>query len=252
MIIPAFIFLILAAAGFSRCGMRRTCLAVRICTLLLFFVVGCGVLPAWLLRHLQPAYATTVQDWGTNNAIVVLGVGSVRTGDTGTVEVGTFAYGRLGRALQLYESCKRKATACRIVVSGGDPQRNGRAEAVVYDAWLQQAGVPQADLILEADSMNTWQNAQFCAPLLKRMQFDRTVLLTSALHMPRSLAYFAHFGIHPLPVRAEALPLSVGWLPSSYHFFVTDIALHEYVGMLRYRVYEYLGWNSASAAAGAA
>jgi uncharacterized SAM-binding protein YcdF (DUF218 family) len=243
MIISIFIFLILAGAGLSHCNMRRIGRTVHGCTLLLFVLIGAGVVPAWLLRNLQSDYATSVTDWGRKNAIVVLGSGSVKIGAAETPEVGTFAYARLGRALVLYNACMASGADCKIIVSGGDPRRYGQAEALVYNTWLRQSGVPAADLIAEADSMNTWQNAQFSSVLLKRMRFDRIVLVTSAVHMPRSLAYFAHFGVHPAPVRAEYLPLQLSWIPLSYHFFATDIALHEYVGMWRYCVYNYMGWN---------
>jgi uncharacterized SAM-binding protein YcdF (DUF218 family) len=243
MIILIFIFLILVGAGFSHCNMRRIGRTIHGCTLLLFVLIGAGVVPAYLLRNLQSNYATSVTDWGRKNAIVVLGSGSVKIGAAETPEVGTFAYARLGRALVLYNACRTSGADCKIIVSGGDPRRYGQAEALVYNTWLRQSGVPAADLIAEADSMNTWQNAQFSSVLLKRMRFDRIVLVTSALHMPRSLEYFAHFGIHPAPVRGEYLPLQLSWIPLSYHFFTTDLALHEYVGVMRSRVYNYMGWN---------
>jgi hypothetical protein len=32
-------------------------------------------------------------------------------------------------------------------------------------------------------------------------------------------------------------------IPLSYNFLLTDLAIHEYVGVLRYFVYERMGWN---------
>jgi hypothetical protein len=34
-------------------------------------------------------------------------------------------------------------------------------------------------------------------------------------------------------------------VPLAYNFAVADIALHEYLGIMRYHVYNALGWNSA-------
>jgi hypothetical protein len=33
-------------------------------------------------------------------------------------------------------------------------------------------------------------------------------------------------------------------LPQSFNFVFMDLALHEYAGLVRYRVYEMLGWNN--------
>ena len=31
--------------------------------------------------------------------------------------------------------------------------------------------------------------------------------------------------------------------PLSYNFLLADLAIHEYVGVLRYSVYQFMGWN---------
>ena len=32
-------------------------------------------------------------------------------------------------------------------------------------------------------------------------------------------------------------------LPIGYNFAVADLAAHDYIGMLRYYIYNFLGWN---------
>ena len=67
---------------------------------------------------------------------------------------------------------------------------------------------------------------------------------SSAHKAPRWAKYFAHFGIETTPVRADYGRVDVRPMPLSFNFLLTDVAIHEYVGIWRYYVYNALGWNS--------
>lgn len=213
--------------------------------LLLFIATGVGILPKYLLDSLQAPYAASAavadMHWTAQNAIVLLGAGTEPVADR--VEASAFAYGRVAKTAALYGACRKTTGQCKVIVSGGDPQQRGVAEAIVYAAYLEQLGVDKADLKLETSSRNTWQNAQFSAPLLTR-DAGQVVLVTSGIHMRRSLLYFAHFGIDARPARADYLAAKGNWFPLAYNFWVTDLALSEYIGVWRYHAYNLLGWNA--------
>ncbi len=218
-------------------------------TIFLFIAVGYGVVPNLLLTRLQAPYVLErPPSWGQKNAIILLGGGSAKIPDTSAdrLEVEILAYGRVAKAAQLYSACKKNGAQCSVVISGGDPQHHGASEASVYGKYLQLLGVEKSDLLLEEKSLNTWQNAQFTAALLKPRDMDTVLLVTSAMHMNRSLVYFAHAGVHAFPVRADYIAAKRFWFPS-YNLLMTDLALHEYVGIARYYVYNLLGWNAAAA-----
>lgn len=244
------IVLMLAAAWlrWRRCSRVLTALAV-----IAFLAVGCGPVPIALMTRLQSAYAMPVPlAWGQRNVIVLLGAGDARVVGSDRVEPNLFAYGRINRAVDLYRDCREGAQRlCRIQVSGGDAQHLGRPEAQVYYENLLRLGVAPEDLIIESRSMNTWQNAQFSAPLLKAWRADRILLVSSGYHLRRGALYFRHFGIDATPVRADYINGLHSWLPLSYNFTVADLALHEYVGVLRYHVYNAMGWNVRATKAGA-
>jgi uncharacterized SAM-binding protein YcdF (DUF218 family) len=211
---------------------------------ILFFAVGCGPLPDELLKRLQAGFiAEPLQAWRPRTAIIVLGGGTQRVGDTGAVEIPLPAYSRVLEGLELYLQCKHAGKACVLITSGGDPIEAGVSEAKVYGDALLRAGVDPSDLVLEGRSLNTWQNAQYCATWLDEHPQDQVVLVTSGFHLRRGLAYFAHFGIRALPVRSDFLSAQVGPLPQAYNFLAMDLALHEYAGLWRYRIYNMLGWN---------
>lgn len=250
MTVNVLLILIVLAMALARLRWRRCSYALLASALALLLATGCGPLPIWLLARLQAGYATQAPAWGQRNAIVLLGAGTVRaTG--GEVEPSLLAYGRISKAAELYRACRQGGRECKVEVSGGDARGLGRPEALVYAGNLQRLGVDAADLLLEPRSMNTWQNAQFSGPLLQAYGADRVLLVSSGYHLRRGLLYFAHFGVHAEAVRADYVDGVRSWLLLSYNFAMADLALHEYAGIARYRVYNAMGWNVRATKPGA-
>lgn len=246
--------LVLCLAGYllGRLHWRRCQWLFYGLAVLLFLSAGCGPLPSWLLDRLQAPYATRPDiTWASRNAIVLLGAGTARVVENAQVEPTLFANGRILEAYALYHSCKQSGGDCKLVVSGGDAYHNGVAEAVSYGKVLQQLGADSADMELESRSMNTWQNAEFVRPLLKAYTPQRVVLVSSATHLNRAGMFFAHFGIDATPVRGDYVDVRPTWMPNSLNLALTDLALHEYVGLLTYRVYNAMGWNAPPSRNGA-
>lgn len=212
------------------------------CVLALWWGVGGGPLAQRMLDGLQST-ARAEPAWGAENVIVLLGAGGTTVPGLG-VEPHEFAYARLVEAARLYRDCRAEADRrCEIIVSGGDAGGLGRSEAAVYRPVLERLGVARADMVLEDRSLNTWQNAEFTAGMLADRQPQVLLLVTSAPHMRRALLYFGHFGLRPRPARADYVDARMSWLPLAFNLLLADIALHEYLGLLRYRVYSALGWN---------
>lgn len=233
-------------------GWRRAAYGVGGAVLLLILLIGCGPLPGWLLTSLQAGAATyATGGWGARSGIVLLGGGTEKVADSGAVETSPLVYGRLVKALDLYLACKRAGGDCFILASGGDPRGYGTSEAAVFGAQLRRLGVVDADLVLEEKSLNTWQNAQFSASLLKARKAERVYLVTSGLHLRRSQLYFQHFGVQASPIRADYARAVMSAIPLAYNLLLMDFALHEYTGNLRYSVYQALGWNVTASGAGA-
>jgi uncharacterized SAM-binding protein YcdF (DUF218 family) len=248
------IFLLVAAATvLALLKWRRSCLIFSLLALALFLAIGCGPIPSALLADLQSGYSAAVAvREAASTTIIVLGYGTeqVKESSGTTVEVPTLAYSRLANALELYRACRLKNTHCTILVTGGDPQHHGATEASVYGARLQQLGVDASDLLIEGRSLNTWQNAQYTAALLKAHPAEQLFLVTSGIHLRRSVLYFERFGIRGQPVRADYISATSSAIPLSYNFLLADLAIHEYAGVLRYFVYERMGWNASAEHAG--
>jgi uncharacterized SAM-binding protein YcdF (DUF218 family) len=252
--LPVITVLVALAIGLAWLHLRRSAYLVAALSLVLFLGIGCGPIPALLASDLQESYPATVAvKQAQATAIVLLGGGTelATDGRTQLVEVHPLAFGRVVKTLQLYRECKQVNSVCIVVITGGDPVHHGMTEAAVYGAVLRQSGVDPADLVLEEHSLNTFQNAEYTAPLLGSRQVDQVFLVTSGVHQRRSLLYFAHFGVVARPVRGDHVSAVTRFLPESYNFLIMDLVLHEYAGLVRYDLYQFMGWNVQAKHAGA-
>jgi uncharacterized SAM-binding protein YcdF (DUF218 family) len=239
------VLLLLAAAGLRR--RRRLAASLLGVALVLFVGIGCGPMTGWMLAPLQDSVSGDLpRAWATHPVIVVLGAGVDADTARHEVHVAAVGYGRVTRAAQLYRDCRLHAAGCTVLLSGGDPQLRGLSEAAANARELVALGVDAADLLLEERSLDTWQNAQYTAGLLAARGTDAAVLVSSGIHLRRAQLYFSHFGIKTTPVSGDYVSAIEAPIPLAYNFALTDFAIHEYSGIARYYVYEFLGWNVAA------
>jgi uncharacterized SAM-binding protein YcdF (DUF218 family) len=91
-----------------------------------------------------------------------------------------------------------------IVSSGAFPRhKKGLPEALAMQQLLSEWGVPQAAIVNETDSQNTFDNAVFTSRILDQRGLKTILLVTSALHMRRALAVFLSLGINAIPVATD-------------------------------------------------
>ena len=234
---------------------HRTKSVVLCCTILLTVLISIGVVPKYLLDKLQQDYVAKAPiHWQENNAIILLGAGLEKVGDTinnvDSIEPPFHAFSRIYEAARLYNECIDSNQQCKIIVSGGDTKKLGDTEAAVYKERLVSIGINAVDIITEPNSLNTWQNAQFTSEILRKGDFDNSVLVSSGLHIKRSQLYFEHFGVRATPIRADYMSASISFIPLGYNFALTDFALHEWIGFWRYDIYNMIGANQKRTNAG--
>lgn len=144
-----------------------------------------------------------------------------------------------------YYLCKKQAAVCRIIASGGDPTKHGTAEASVMARELIAIGVSPTDIITETNSGNTYENARFCAEIVRSEQLNNLILVTSGFHMTRSLRLFHSFNLDPTPAPSDRMSAHFSLIPLAQNIAMLDLALHEYGGMAQHFVYNLMGWNAA-------
>ena len=127
----------------------------------------------------------------------------------------------------------------RTLVMVGGPLRHGSASgAELLAAYARTLGVPDGALRQETDSRDTWGNAHNTAGLQPRLP-KRIVLVTSLIHMPRAQAAFAYAGFQVCPLGTDVRSLSprLPWamIPRTSALNNTEMAIHEWVGLVYYR-----------------
>lgn len=211
----------------------------------LFWLLATGWLTAPLLAIAQPpavASADVPPDaFAARTAIILLGGGTAYTSDGTLVPKGD-ARDSIAKAAALHAQCKRVATVCDVIISGGNPQHHAATEADNYLPWLLRDQVPRADIILENRSLNTYENARNVAAILPHGYYGSLILVTPAYHMPRSLLDFHRFGMMPHAAVSATRHAQRGLLPRYRNLFSAELALHELIGLAQFHVYSALGW----------
>ncbi|SPB13597.1 hypothetical protein NOV72_00861 [Caballeronia novacaledonica] len=206
-----------------------------------FWLLG-SLLPGPLVRLANDTYASMKDpSFGPRVAIVVLGGGTSYDRSRHLKPKGD-AMTRIDLAASLYKRCIETEKTCFVVMSGGNPQHHEQSEAEVYGSLLLDAGVARKDLILETQSLDTYENARNTEKILRARQYDTSVLITSSLHMRRAMLAFDAFNLHPQPAVAYIRPELTWWLPRRKGWFDSNSALHELVGIARFYVWRWMGW----------
>lgn len=234
--------LLLFFALFAVWRQRRR--AVAVVCLVLFWALGAGWLSAPLLHLAQRGFeaTSTPQDvhFASRTTFILLGGGTRYDSEKHLVPKRD-AFTRIVVTADLYRDCRRAGGACRVIVSGGNPQHHEQAEADNYAPFLLARGVSASDLVIENESLNTYQNARNVAGIVQPEPDESLILITSAYHMERSLLAFNAFGLATQAFTSNVRQPQATFFPGSRGFIDAETALHELVGLARFRVYRRLG-----------
>ena len=152
---------------------------------------------------------------------------------------------RLLQAVDLYKQGKIK----KILLTGGPGHLifRDQYEAAFIRDFIIKIGIPENDILVDSISNNTYQNAIFSKRILENSYPNggKYLLITSSIHMRRSLAIFNKTG-----VKVTAYPTSkiIGirlynfdhlFLPHLNSFEYWSVMVHEWVGFIIYKIMGY-------------
>ncbi len=220
--------------------------------LFLLFFAGNRWISYSLARSLEWQYLPT-ETRQSAQAIVVLGGGTESAqSPRPTVEVNG-AGDRMIHAADLYH----QGLAPLIILSGGNIEWMESIEnspAADMRQIMLKLGVPDSAIVLQPKSQNTHEDALYSAQILKEKGISKILLVTSAMHMPRSVAIFIKQGLEVIPAPTDFTVTADGWqrifspnfetlltnlLPNSSSIGLTTNVLKEYFGYITYRLQ---GW----------
>ena len=239
-LLPPGVFTLLAAIISFKLWQKRSSAALRLgstlLTVLLYLsstLIGAKLLALPLEGRYQQSDPRQAQ------VIVVLGGGSVGQTPDGAEQGNVSATGaaRLLTAARLAQGYQLP-----VLISGGQVFSDGVSEAQLSGRILRQLGLPEERIIREEQARTTQENARYTAQLCAERGYSSVLLVTSALHMQRSVQFFERYlgsqGIKILPYPCDYTlnphnSFNVRWLvPQTEAFNITCNAVHEYVGLL--------------------
>ena len=212
---------------------RRVGQVIALVSVAAIAVLSMPVTADWLIARLDDGLPTHPDPANPPQAIVVLG-GDVARRAGGASDIGMLSLERVRAGAAL-----ARRTGLPLLVSGG-VTNDDTAEVckVMADSLEQDFG--QKVRWRECRSLDTWENAQMSAALLKPDGVTSIYLVTHAWHMRRSLLAFQPTGLAvtaaPTGMDPEPTLKFGGLVPSSLGMERTFWAAHEYVGWLDYKL----------------
>ena len=238
---PSNVIALLGLLGLLALILRRRRFGVALLALstILLAVVGWSPLGPVLLHTLEDRFPQPSPPADVAG-IVMLG-GAVDTHVT--EDRGSTAFNDNGERLTAIVDLARRYPSARIILSGGAGHiliAHPLTESEAGRRFLVDLGVPAERIELEETSLTTFENAAESFAVAKPKPGAVWLLVTSAYNMPRAVASFraVGFDVVPYPVDYRTRPADlrrpvatiVGGLE------LTDIAVHEWLGLLGYRL----------------
>jgi len=134
--------------------------------------------------------------------------------------------------LQEANTLWQRHLATTMVVTGSKEAGDKFTEAHASAAWLEQHGVPPAN-IAEVGGNDSWTNLSLAAAVLKQRGLTKILVVTDGFHEDRSLAIASNLGLQAWPAPATNSPIK-GWGTVPYYAKETvGVALGRIIGYSR-------------------
>ncbi len=224
------LILILLASIFLLTRWRQFSSPLFISAGLLLLVFSSGMVAALLLSPLEYEYPRImdVKSYPEVKKIVVLtGYGANDLLMPLSSRLNSSSTYRLLEANNLYQQC----AGCEIIISGSV------SVSLIMKQQLQLMGVAEERITTDKEAEHTYISAEHLVALAKG---ERFFLVTSAGHMRRALGLFKKQGLQAIPAPTDyQLPknfMHASLHPTPMHLYMSELAIHEYIGILWYEL----------------
>lgn len=230
---PSNVIILLFVAGcvlFFAKRLRKAARYLLYGAVVFYLVFATGPVSFWLLGKLEYKYPY-LKDTTALRDVEYIVVLAAYADDDQNLPLSSRVNG--SAAFRLMEAVKihREIPESKIIISGSE-----RVAGVMKEV-LVSLGMNETFILTDNGASNTSGSAQ---NVRKMVGEKRVVLVTSAGHMPRSMMVFRKAGMEPIPAPTDYLTfknyMAISYLPSPLHLQNSDLAVHEYVGILWYRL----------------
>jgi len=229
---PSYFLIAIGIVGLILILSRYRPLGQKLLAVCVAGFVICGFLPVGnlLILPIETRFPAWTPNGGAPDGIVILG------GDIDRILAGI--------------ALVRQYPNARILFSGGDGnliRTDDTTEADYFEKVLAGIGLEHERLLFDREARNTLENAEFSKAIAQPKPGERWLLATSNFHMPRSVGAFRKvgFAVEPYPVEPnpfdnrkkrdwpQILTLNSNFLARLKQ---TDVAVHEWAGLIAYRL----------------
>jgi len=208
--------------------------------LLTCFIIALFPVDEWVLYELEKQYPPITLEPEQVDGVIVLGGGEQNAQSYAWQQVSLGSAGE--RPLALLKMVAQLPATTPIVFTGGTGKmaEQGMSGAQVMQQLLVDHGIPIERVIFEGQSRNTVENAVLSKLLVSPQVDENWLLVTSAFHMPRSMAIFCKVGwpmqAYPVDFRSRKDNLlRLDW-DFAKHLKNLNMAYKEWLGIIAYKV----------------
>lgn len=238
--LPLFWVLFLLILLFRIFKKKKTANRLTWIALAWLFLISTPFLPDALLKPLENKYPsltkTSLERIKRPTNILVLGAGFVNDLKLNpNDQLAETALSRLIEGIRIYQTIPES----KIITSGfGNREKTTSAKVMAKTALL--LGVDSSRLFIQEKPTRTLEEAME----YQRLFADtcQLIVVTSAIHMPRSMYLFHKAGLNPIAAPTNHLykkseePDPYYGFPSSKNIKKMEAVIHEYVGLLWYKL----------------
>jgi uncharacterized SAM-binding protein YcdF (DUF218 family) len=132
---------------------------------------------------------------------------------------------RLNHALDLY----RRGIVNKIILTGGVGEGDAASEASVSQKYLIERQVPAQDLLLDEESVTTWQNIQNAAEIARLNGINSVIIVSDPFHMLRSLKMSRDLQMNAYGSPTRSSPISRNQIEELRYVFRESWAYVAYI-----------------------
>ncbi len=231
---------ILALCFYRKPRIAKTCIVLA---LLLILLLGTYPVPNGMMRLLESRYKTVSPPPQADAVVVLTGMVILPLSNFDKIEFND-SVERILAGIHLM----KEGYAKKLIITGGsgDLFDQKKSEARLLKQFSIDFGIAEENILIETASRNTYENAVNTKVLLEEHGIARIILVTSASHLPRAMGCFEKLGIRPVPYGVDYHSRSnprydiFTIIPKIGALEHASAAIHEYVGLLIYKMLGYI------------
>ena len=221
----------------SRNSVTKRIKIVFISSFVFFFLITMQPFASIFINSLENDYESLLDTNKIKSAEYIIILGGGYTDDKTMPESSQLGISSLARLIEGMR-LKKINTKAKFIFSGGKPFTEKYSEASIYQKTYKSISYDTANYILSELPHNTKSEADEAFKLIGK---SKLILVTTASHMPRSVYLFEKMGCNVIPAPCDFSVKDLAFLPnfpSGMSIKQTELAIHEYVGIWGYKLFD--------------